>query len=301
MSEVPPLTQRNYLNIFSYIANAVITYGIGVLGAGGAQTNEYLSLKYQTLVTPASWAFIIWGVIFLAQAAFVVAQALPDYRASTLVQDTVKDYYVGACGSQIIWTFSFSREFIGLSFLAMLVILFMLVRILQAQYELDDEAESRKEYWLMRFPFEVHTGWILAASFVNLNVWLTSLNASTAILLSFAIISLICVLALGLLSIWSLNKHPQFVVAFVLAWAMIGVSEELRDPKQSIFNEFSDSTIAGVQIAAAVVATIIFVAFITRAAKLYMKQRSKALTLCGPGPASQDAEENDISADYVKA
>lgn len=32
---------------------------------------------YRSLVTPAGWAFAIWGVIFLTEAVFIAVQAMP--------------------------------------------------------------------------------------------------------------------------------------------------------------------------------------------------------------------------------
>ena len=52
----------NYTNIVAYVLNVVVTYGIGVGGILDLPTNDELSAKYQTLVTPIGWAFSIWGM-----------------------------------------------------------------------------------------------------------------------------------------------------------------------------------------------------------------------------------------------
>ena len=56
------LTAVNYSNIVAYLLNVVVTYGIGVGGILDLPTNDELSAKYQTLVTPIGWTFSIWGV-----------------------------------------------------------------------------------------------------------------------------------------------------------------------------------------------------------------------------------------------
>ena len=56
------LTCVNYFNILAYFVNVVITYGIGVAGILDLPTNDELSAKYQTLVTPVGWTFSIWGL-----------------------------------------------------------------------------------------------------------------------------------------------------------------------------------------------------------------------------------------------
>ncbi len=93
------LQALNYSNIAAYILNAAVTYGVGL--SGFFPTNEELSAKYQTIVTPAGYAFSIWGIVFLAEAIFTVAQALPAYRSSDVVVKGVGYYYVMACIAQV--------------------------------------------------------------------------------------------------------------------------------------------------------------------------------------------------------
>ena len=213
-------TNRKYIIILAFLFNLYITYAIGVSGRSGGETNEYLSLKYQTLITPAGWAFSIWGVIFLAQAGYVVAQALPEYETHTLVMEGVRNDYIGTCVAQIIWTISFSHEYIGLSFIAMVAICYFLINILKSQYALGSEENTWKHYGLLRFPFELHAGWIIAALFVNFSVWLVSLNAFSIILVTVAALTLVGIFAVAAGSLWYILK-PNFIIPFVMAWATV--------------------------------------------------------------------------------
>merc|ERR1719181_542557 len=83
ISDVPPIGWKTWVNLGAYVVNTIVTYTslTGVFGA----TNTELSKKYQTLVTPAGWAFSIWGPIFLWEGIFVVAQLFPSFRESTTV------------------------------------------------------------------------------------------------------------------------------------------------------------------------------------------------------------------------
>ena len=62
----PPTPSRlrclNLVNMLAYVLNVVVTYGIGVGGIFDLPTNDELSAKYQTLVTPVGWGFAIWGL-----------------------------------------------------------------------------------------------------------------------------------------------------------------------------------------------------------------------------------------------
>jgi hypothetical protein len=196
-------------NVVAYIANLVTTYGVGTLGWFGAATNAELSGKYQTLITPVGWAFSIWAVIFLAQLVWSIVQLLPAFRGDPLVI-AVGWNYVLVCVAQIGWTISFSMEIIWLSLVCMLAILFFLVRIVRAQGDSD-----LRGYMLLKFPFAIHTGWIMAASLVNISVLLVSLEVSSQIQFYVAMASLSIILVIsGALTF-------DITILLVLAWALV--------------------------------------------------------------------------------
>lgn len=85
----------------AFLLNVAATYGIGVLGLFNLRTNTEVSEQYQTIVTPAGYAFAIWGVIFVSQGVFTVAQALPAFRSSDVVVKGVGYYYVLVCVAQV--------------------------------------------------------------------------------------------------------------------------------------------------------------------------------------------------------
>ena len=57
-------------------------------------TNTQLSAKYQTLVTPAGWAFAIWGPIFIWEGIFAIVQMLPRFRSNPIIQDGIAYWWV---------------------------------------------------------------------------------------------------------------------------------------------------------------------------------------------------------------
>lgn len=203
-------------NVVAYIANVVTTYGLGTLGWFGAATNAEISAKYQTLITPVGWSFSIWAIIFLAQLVWSIVQLLPAFRGDPLVI-AVGPNYAAVCLAQIAWTISFSMEIIWLSLVFMLAILFFLVRIVRAQGDSDFRG-----YMLLKFPFSIHTGWIMAASLVNISVLLVYLGVSSQIQFYVAMASLSIILVVsGVFSYY-------ITILLVLAWAL--VRSEAVDP-----------------------------------------------------------------------
>lgn len=218
MESTSRITALNVLNVIAYVANVLIVYGIGVGGLiDGLPTNAELSEKYQTLITPIGWSFSIWGVIFISQFIFALVQLFAPFRSHPLVVSGVKRTYIGVCLAQIGWTLAFSYEIIWLSLTAMLLILSLLITILMAQYKIVDV--TVRDYILLKFPFAIHAGWIVAASFVNGSVLLVDRNTGDELQYYTALGSLLAILLIAALAL-SISR-PEYVVPLVLSWASV--------------------------------------------------------------------------------
>ena len=181
--EVCRVRVQSWLNMLAYLVNVGITYG-SLTGAFGA-TNEELSEKYQSLITPAGYAFAIWGAIFTWEGIFAVAQMFPSLSTSPVV-DTVTPWWIFACGCQVAWTLFFAQDLIPGSLVCMLGILLGLVMAILRTDFLPEI--SLKEYFLLRAPFSLHCGWIIAASVLNINVLADYYMSSQETLLMLAMV-----------------------------------------------------------------------------------------------------------------
>jgi len=219
----PPLNWINKINVGAYIINLVITY-VSITGAFG-DTNTDLSKKYQTLVTPAGWAFSIWGPIFIWEGVFTVAQLVPKYRASKVLP-AIAPFWWAACIFQIGWSLVFAQDLVALALVLMLCILASLLGVLWRRDAV--EIDSFAEYWLLRAPFSLHAGWIIAASAVNTNVLADCLRSPPATLLGFAVVSFAVVFASATFFALAIPK-PDGIICFVAFWALMGVSSELNN------------------------------------------------------------------------
>mmetsp|Transcript_10882 Transcript_10882/g.17218 ORF Transcript_10882/g.17218 Transcript_10882/m.17218 type:complete len:315 (-) Transcript_10882:328-1272(-) len=257
-----PLNSKNYLNLIAFALNITLVYGIGNGGWVGTPTNGELSDKYQTLVTPKSTAFTIWAVIYLAQAAFAVLQFLPRFRAHAMVQDGLSYWYAVAVAMQIGWTFAFAFEVIPLSLTFMLLIWISLMTILYRQYYTKSDG-SFLEFWVLRFPFAIHAGWITAASALNVNVQVVSMDTPADVQLAVAIVSLAVLHAISVWVVFYIPR-PNWTIACVLSWAFGWIYNELGEPLELITNSFSADTINGVRYAAISVVCVIGIQMVVR-------------------------------------
>jgi hypothetical protein len=170
------LNTNNYLNLVGYIINILVTFSASSIF--GFPDNAALSEKYQTLVsTPTGWTFAIWGIIFLFQGIFAIVQMLPKYRSDTFIHEGVSHWYFTACIFQAAWTFAFGYEVIWLSCVFMGGILFSLLQIVKKQVKIQS---TMTDFWLFKFPFSLHCGWIAAAFAVNVNIFVYAAGAPQA-------------------------------------------------------------------------------------------------------------------------
>jgi len=203
-----------------------VTYAslTGVFG----MTNTDLSKKYQTIVTPIGWAFSIWGPIFIWEGIFAVAQMVPAMGDSPVPQ-LVTPWWCGVCAFQVLWSIVFANELITISLICMLSILVSLIGLV-VYVDCNLERLEPKEYWLLRAPFSLHAGWIVAATAVNTNVLADAFKASQTTLLAFGVVSLglvfTTVVLFGVAAPRPIPKSDPILCA-ASAWALVGVSAEL--------------------------------------------------------------------------
>ena len=129
----------------------------------GAISNTLFS---EVLVTPANYAFAIWGVIYLGLVAFGIYQAAPARRDNARLQ-RVRSPIIAASLFQSLWVFAFQGRLFWLSVVVMIGILLSLVSAF-LQSKKDSDRISRAEKWLIQIPIGVYFGWITVATVVNI-------------------------------------------------------------------------------------------------------------------------------------
>ena len=120
------------------------------------------------LITPASYAFAIWGLIYLGLFSLGIYQALPRQRSNPIMRKVGYKLAIASV-AQIIWVFCFLNRQYAASFIAMLCILLPLIG---AYWGLPfntttSRAISRWQRWLIRVPISIYLAWISVATIVN--------------------------------------------------------------------------------------------------------------------------------------
>ncbi|WP_317046735.1 TspO/MBR family protein [Spirosoma pollinicola] len=214
------------------------------VGAFGGQTNKVISDKYHTLITPAGYAFSIWGIIFLGLLAFAIYQGLGSQRTNPRFRAIGWWVVVNACGNAI-WSPLFNNERIGLALLVILVMLFSLVvieqRLLQRgavplietdpDITLAEAPASTRETWLARIPFSIYFGWLTVATILNVTVFLKATDFSLLGLSeqTWAMAMLIVGIVVGAVVF---NRYRSVAYILVFAWAYVAIAAEQKGYSQ---------------------------------------------------------------------
>ena len=182
------------------------------------QTMGVVSAKYPTLLTPAGYAFSIWGLIFLALAVYAVWQLLPMQRELSLPDALAKPLTLAniATGG---WVVLFAYELILPSVGVMLLILgSLIVAYGRTRRRIFAEAAPA----LAGVPISLYLGWISVASVINITIGLRQLGWQTAegmsVTLTLGLISV--VVALGLIMS---RVFRDMVFPLVVAWALVAI------------------------------------------------------------------------------
>jgi hypothetical protein len=152
--------------VVAILATIAINTLSNLFPPGGQNVGEISNTVLQgVLITPANYAFAIWGLIYLGLIAYGIYQFHRERRQDLHIQ-RVNKWLIGACIAQVIWIFLFTLEQFGWSILAMLGILVALIQIYLI-LDIGRGRVSRQRRWLAHIPFSLYLGWISVATIVN--------------------------------------------------------------------------------------------------------------------------------------
>ncbi len=208
---------KQILVIAGTISVIFINYLAG-MGKIGGVTPSYISEKYPTFITPAGYAFSIWGLIYMGMILFSIYQALPS---KTKEFGKVRLFYIITCVANIGWIFLWHYGFISASLLAMLTLLASLALI---NINLID-ADAFKDWLSIKVPFSIYFGWVTVATILNVTILLASLGIeasyTTAIIYSCVLVVIATLLGIVLREKLNIVAYP-----ITIAWAVTAIAVE---------------------------------------------------------------------------
>ena len=206
---------RSYLVLAATIGVIVFNWLAATGRLGGVDTGA-VSDKYQTLVTPAGYAFSIWSLIYVGLIAFSVYQLLP---ANVARFRAFRSLYIFSSALNCAWLYFWHDEQIVICF----VIIATLAGTLLAINYVIREPESSADSWLAKAPFGLYFGWVTAATAVNFAIMLkylrVEISPSAERWLAVVLILLVAAIAVAVRL-----KLRNYFAPLAVAWALTAIA-----------------------------------------------------------------------------
>jgi hypothetical protein len=172
-------------------------------------------------ITPANYAFAIWGVVYTGLLAFGLYQLQPSQRRNPRLQHS--GYLLAiACLSQCIWIYLFLARLFPLSVLAMVGILLPLMGIYQ-RLGVGEPNMPRQERWFLQVPISIYLGWITVATILNIANALYSVNWNGWGIdpIGWTVIMMVVSAAIAAIVMYQ-RRDPAFSLTIV--WALVSIA-----------------------------------------------------------------------------
>lgn len=209
------------LVVISSIAMTMIVNFLAVsLPISGVTTAE-LSNLYPVLITPAGYAFSIWGLIYLGLILYGIYQLLPQQRESSSMIKIGRWMIVSGIANTS-WILLWHYQQVSLSLLAMIVLLISLIKAYQVAYSQEITSKPGASF-SVRLPISLYLGWICVAAAINIAVVLFTTGwrgePLNELAWSILVVGLITVLTASML-----KRFHDYVFGTVVSWALIAIA-----------------------------------------------------------------------------
>lgn len=193
-----------------------------------------ISNKFGNLFTPASYAFSIWGLIFLMLIIYGIYQlysAFSNTAESHYIEKTSWWFTLANIGNAS-WVVAFTYDQILLSVGIMIMILVSLLQIV-VRTNMSKDKVSFKVRALIWTPISLYAGWITVATIANFSAYFASIDFMgselTQIIWTIALITI--AVLINTLMVWT--RHMR-VFAGVAVWALLAIYMRHKDTLESV-------------------------------------------------------------------
>lgn len=206
---------KKMIVLFAYLLMVIMNILANAIPLNGINTGQ-VSDRYENLFAPAGYTFSIWGLIYFLLFIYVIDHFLDkDYKE----KGHVSLYFILSSLANGLWIITWHYDYIGLSLIFMLVILFSLIMI---RRDIDKHPPARHKYFQRKLPFSVYFGWITVATIANVTVLLVSLGFNNPVFSEVTWLNMILVIGI-IISGRTLWKYKDVYYGLVILWAYMGI------------------------------------------------------------------------------
>ncbi|MBW2960310.1 tryptophan-rich sensory protein [Mesonia aestuariivivens] len=210
------------LNFISVVITLFVSYYTQAIKLNG-NTMGSLSSEYFNLFTPAGYAFVIWGIIYLGLLTFSsyqIYQAFNSKNDLKFLQQT-KYWFIIANLANAAWVIVWLYEYTGLSIFLMFLILFSLIKII-LNTNMERWDAPLKIIAFSWWPICLYSGWIAVATIANISAYLAKIGWSGGIFseTQWTVIMIIVATVLNIVMIYTRNMREFAAVGI---WALVAI------------------------------------------------------------------------------
>lgn len=245
------------VNIASFVGVVVVNTLASTVGLNGHLTGS-LSDSIPNLFVPAGLTFSIWGVIYIFLLLFTVAQARGLFSGGEAPEAARKIgwLFVVSSVADIGWLLLWHWEKVGLSLIAMLVLLATLLAIHEI-LAVGRTIPTHAERWFFRVPFSIYLGWITVATIANVTAVLVQAGWN-----GFGLqpevwtVGVMVVATLITGAVLATRRNAAY--ALVVLWALAGIAiKRSADASPASQVVFVMAVVCGVLVAVAIIASVV--------------------------------------------
>jgi benzodiazapine receptor len=208
-----------WLNVTALLTVLLYNWIADARPLNGISTGE-VSAMFPVQITPAPYAFSIWGMIYVLLIGFVVLQMMPSKRNQEEIR-RVGPWFVVSCLFNVSWIVLWHYLYTVPSVVAMIGLLLSLISV-YASIRPNGWSSDYVIRWLVQVPFSLYLGWISVATIVNISAALYAVRwggfdfSGTVWTLLMIVVTAVIAMRVSLSF-----RDPAYL--FVTVWALIAV------------------------------------------------------------------------------
>lgn len=212
-----------FINILAFLFVILVNGLANALPIGGNTTGD-LSDLYPNLFVPAGLTFSIWGLIYLALAAFIIYQARDLFSKQKIEIDsiqTIGGLFLLSCFANTGWIFAWHYRQVLLSLGFMLILLFSLIFI-YLKLDIGRKRVDPSVFYFVHLPFSLYLGWITVATIANITAVLVHYQWN-GWGLSEVFWTVLVILAGTVIALINIRQRGDIAYSAVILWAYLGI------------------------------------------------------------------------------
>jgi hypothetical protein len=211
--------------VFSILINTISN----IFPPNGVNIGELSNTLFaEVRVTPANYAFAIWGLIYSGLVALGIFQFQSTERYNPRLQKCGYLLTI-ACACQCVWIYLFLARQFPLSVIAMLGILLSLIGMYD-RLGIGRERVSQQERWMVQIPISIYLSWIAVATIVNIASALYSIGGNEWLLGSVLWTVILMAISAAIAATLFVQRQDSAYL-FVTIWTLIAISiRQIQQP-----------------------------------------------------------------------